>query len=872
MTEKLYTFSEMLTEGIIVKNNDTESRHKVSRMQIPMIQRPYAQGRKSQQSIRNKFLNDIFNALCDPKKEKYELNFLYGTFVNEDELGGTFELLDGQQRLTTLFLLHWYFAIQEKIKDADFVFPAYLHKFVYQTRTTSTDFLNKLVDSQIVIDGIPSKSIRKASWYSKSFDKDTTIDSMLRMLDAISIKYQEVSGWLEYGSLEKLKFYVLELNGFGLSEELFIKMNARGLQLTPFENFKADLIGYMMKQPEYSHFVRMTLSKFDRKVPYWQNYSSLIDCKWSDLFWDKPSGTEDSGSKQCDIRFFRFLQRYFANKAIICFDRKKGERIRENTLYNFFSKNVDVERHSGFNNYAQFILQVANSEYSCDVLNSLETVLNTLSNREHGRAILSLLTAPWETSRTWEPWGTEGNGLNDVGQRQMIILSAFTEYIEKVGYIENFDMKPFKRWMRFVHCMVQGTDINGEDAQITLTRQLNDILNHKEEGSDEFITIKNPYHSIIAYNNRNQIENRYLQAEATKAQQILDDEAWEIVFEQAEKDEFMQGFITIYYQSGMSIDTYSRRTSNVKAIFDKDGVKKPYSDSCLLIRAVLNRNNDWTAFKKNGWPLHFTNKSSDRYLRAQTIWNKREEVKDMFRHLLDLSTEEERLSYLKTICCEENEPILPEGIWTDDAKQRLIQAFHRLVKNEGITPFTWFQNNGYTTIATYLYNSGHIIFWVGYVNCILLSGNRHEYIPAIVSETKDILNFQFADFRQKDGFDKYGTFTGENVTLYSNSTLEEGRRIKIHFGVEGSISIYSTHEETAKRVHNMYKKVFDVEVITKRDGKSILDENGNLPMHGDNKDSYYLVCYIQDAEQYEVKQLIEFVVLSGEKVLEELSE
>lgn len=101
-TSKLYTFHELMTDGILMENEGKKMRRKVGRILIPMIQRPYAQGRKSQQSIRNKFLQDIFNALEDNSTKKLELNFIYGTFVEEGK-DGSFELLDGQQRLTTLF-------------------------------------------------------------------------------------------------------------------------------------------------------------------------------------------------------------------------------------------------------------------------------------------------------------------------------------------------------------------------------------------------------------------------------------------------------------------------------------------------------------------------------------------------------------------------------------------------------------------------------------------------------------------------------------------------------------------------------------------------------------------------------------------------
>lgn len=82
-TSKLYTFHELMTDGILMENEGKKMRRKVGRILIPMIQRPYAQGRKSQQSIRNKFLQDIFNALEDNSTKKLELNFIYGTFVEE---------------------------------------------------------------------------------------------------------------------------------------------------------------------------------------------------------------------------------------------------------------------------------------------------------------------------------------------------------------------------------------------------------------------------------------------------------------------------------------------------------------------------------------------------------------------------------------------------------------------------------------------------------------------------------------------------------------------------------------------------------------------------------------------------------------------
>ena len=71
------------------------------KIEIPIIQRDYAQGRIENETIRLTFLDAIYQ--CINNKDAINLDFIYGN-VNED----TFLPLDGQQRLTTLFLLYLY--------------------------------------------------------------------------------------------------------------------------------------------------------------------------------------------------------------------------------------------------------------------------------------------------------------------------------------------------------------------------------------------------------------------------------------------------------------------------------------------------------------------------------------------------------------------------------------------------------------------------------------------------------------------------------------------------------------------------------------------------------------------------------------------
>ena len=76
------------------------------KMVIPILQRDYAQGRVGYESLREKFLLAISAALNGDKQLK--LDFGYGLSDQERR----FNPLDGQQRLTTLWVLHWYLAFR----------------------------------------------------------------------------------------------------------------------------------------------------------------------------------------------------------------------------------------------------------------------------------------------------------------------------------------------------------------------------------------------------------------------------------------------------------------------------------------------------------------------------------------------------------------------------------------------------------------------------------------------------------------------------------------------------------------------------------------------------------------------------------------
>lgn len=140
MSER-YTFIDIYKKKLDL-NKDTKV--KISQIVIPKIQRPYAQGRQDGVCtyVRNTLLNEMFANLNTD--EVFDFNFIYG-IIRPSNDKYIMELLDGQQRMTTLFLVYWYIANRElnEEDEADTEIRDVLSRFVYETRSTSTVFCQK---------------------------------------------------------------------------------------------------------------------------------------------------------------------------------------------------------------------------------------------------------------------------------------------------------------------------------------------------------------------------------------------------------------------------------------------------------------------------------------------------------------------------------------------------------------------------------------------------------------------------------------------------------------------------------------------------------------------------------------------------------
>ncbi len=258
----------------------------INKIEIPKIQRDFAYGRTDEKNSRKRerFLDSIFDAVCG---NPITLDFVYG-----DIKKNILTPLDGQQRLTTLFLLYWYASKKEHIEENE---TDFLKRFSYETRPSARKFCETITNKSFELgsDKALSEQIKDKNWFPLEWQHDATISSMLVMLDAIQEKFSFVENL--YTKLEKISFYFLPIEDMGLTDELYIKMNSRGKPLTQFEHFKA----------EFEKQLRLADEDLAKRI------GMKIDREWTDLLWQyrNRSSNDDMGNTVDDefLRYFIFV-------------------------------------------------------------------------------------------------------------------------------------------------------------------------------------------------------------------------------------------------------------------------------------------------------------------------------------------------------------------------------------------------------------------------------------------------------------------------------------------------------------------------------------------------------------------------------------
>lgn len=424
MSTTLYSFKDIFDSFF----TDDDTSIQLKQIIIPIIQRDYAQGRINPEvnRVRERFLDALYDAVT---KKPITLDFVYGD-INEE---GVMTPLDGQQRLTTLFLLHWYAAKRSNIEKSEYKF---LECFSYETRYSARYFCKRLVAYTPTFDGVLSKEIINQPWFPLDWKKDPTISSMLVMLDAIDGHFNEVTNL--WDKLEKgaISFYFLPIKDMGLTDELYIKMNSRGKPLTPFEHFKAELEKEMLLVDE--EIANRIIRKFDRE--------------WMDLFWSYRNGSMGTGDD--DTTDDEFLNYFGFICDVICYKQGESPQFRSSNEFDLIKLYFSRDNENALSNMETL---EAFFDCWCNIPNdsSPSVFLNSFVSAEHEPGKIKI------DSRYRDRIDIFEHCLHSYGRQRLFPLNRFVMLYAISCYLQysnEIEENVFRRRIRIINNLLQNSE------------------------------------------------------------------------------------------------------------------------------------------------------------------------------------------------------------------------------------------------------------------------------------------------------------------------------------------------------------------------------------------------------------------------------
>lgn len=455
---KKYTFIDLFrgTEG---------GGEALNGIEIPLIQRDYAQGRDMPKVnyIRTRFVGALREALIN--KEPVTLDFVYGEIDNNR----TLIPLDGQQRLTTLFLLHWYIARHEGVSEDKLDF---LTKFSYATRYSACEFCKHLVSPDYQPDFNCSRlsdEIKDQSWMPHDWENDPTISAMLRMIDYIHVKFRtDTNLWLR---LEDgcISFYFLPIKQLGATDDLYIKMNSRGKPLTEFENVKAEWEA-SIRAISPSIMPQQDAEQLQHRI------EQKMDLDWTDLLWPYRNGqTGSSADDVVDDKFIRYLR--FLTDIIYY----KDEELKKNSS-DILSIVEDLFRDSEkAPEHLEFIERGFDCWLHVDIEHLFNTYLTTTPTASDPQKCV--VAAPVNVfAQACYTYGDMNGRTRLFPIGRSVMLYAFLYYLQ---HKETISDTQFARRIRIITNLIKQSEYElREDNMPNLLRQTEYILTHGdvEEG------------------------------------------------------------------------------------------------------------------------------------------------------------------------------------------------------------------------------------------------------------------------------------------------------------------------------------------------------------------------------------------------------
>jgi uncharacterized protein with ParB-like and HNH nuclease domain len=241
----------------------------------------------------NSDMKEAFFRLQKDKENYFNLGFIYA--YNDTKMQYHYILVDGQQRITTIFLVLLALSVKENQQEnfiRNYFKKREILKLDYKVREASHDFLLRFV--KYILDGKNISDIKGEYWYFSEYQNDITIQSIIN-------NYQVIVDFLDKNNISldfvenHIEFLYFDIHKSKQGEELYLYMNSRGETVSPNESIKANLL--KGKSDPDKH-------EWGEKWEDWQN-----------LFWKNRNGNPnaDKGIEEF-LKWIKFIEIIKAKK------------------------------------------------------------------------------------------------------------------------------------------------------------------------------------------------------------------------------------------------------------------------------------------------------------------------------------------------------------------------------------------------------------------------------------------------------------------------------------------------------------------------------------------------------------------------------
>lgn len=528
---------------------------------IPDYQRDYAQGRKDGgrvDNIREVFVKQLFEACTEEKNSICHLGLVFGSY---DKNKNTFIAVDGQQRLTTVYLLHWYLLWKTGKLNCEKYKPV-MSNFIWNTRSYSAQFANLLINLGANSDNRVIPEIKKNKDYFIVWEKDPSVKAMMNTLEEIEKQYissykSSVNVELLFSEDCRIKYDILPLSS-NSDGKTYLKMNSRGRSLTTYENFKAKF------QDVVSGFY--PLLDLDA-------LSQSFDGKWLNFMLKQSQDSTAGSFSDPDIPFMYFINEFTIGRLCV---KGKGDEIEP-----FVKAKIDKNGNLrdvpfvGFESYKPVFENIKDIN---TFKNSLDWIIDNFTT-------IATIDNDYRYGDDFFVSNILGHR-PDYGDRAkfyaLLKYAALSEY--KTINAEDVN---FRRWCHVFTNLIENTVI-GKD-------NLNKIILSIDSVSNPDIV------SVLDSSNLPAFNSEQLLEEKQKMHKISEqDRDWENYITQVEHDLFFKGAIRFLFRNEdnkLSWNEFETKLNNTRQYFSKEGVcdynNTEYKSKALLLKAVLYHAKDY---------------------------------------------------------------------------------------------------------------------------------------------------------------------------------------------------------------------------------------------------------------------------------------